>query len=99
MLPVLREGETCALDCGRRDFGMECDGELGIRKALESGLAAPVLGDGILAIGAGGRTTADCVGLDGGSVVLRARAAPGLTSAVTGKGMLGLVSVSDSAAD
>jgi hypothetical protein len=31
MLPVLHEGETCALDCRRRDFGMECDGELGIR--------------------------------------------------------------------
>jgi len=98
MLPVLREGETCALDCGRRDFGMECDGELGIRKALETGLAEPVLGDSILAIKAG-RTTADCVRLDGGGVVVRVRAVPGLTSAVTGKGMLGLVSVSDSAAD
>lgn len=98
MLPVLREGETCALDCGRRDFGMECDGELGIRKALEPGLAAPVLGDGILAIEAG-RTTADCIGLDGGSVVVRVRAVPGLTSAVTGKGLLGLVSVGDLGAD
>ena len=98
MLPVLREGETCALDCGRRDAGMGCDGELGILKTLESDLAAPVLADGILAIKAG-RTTADCVGLEGSGVVARVRAVPGLTSAVTGKGMLGLVSEDDSAAD
>jgi hypothetical protein len=79
---------------------MECDGELGIRKALESGLAAPVLGNGILAIEAG-RTAAACVGLDGGGVVVLVHAVPGLTSAVTdkGKGMLILVSVGDSAAD